>query len=161
MQIDEFLERAFVDEDWLESIISYYLNQNEPMVKEYIKEQWTAGENEDKEAVGYYKKITEDYYAKINPPFSGLPKIAGKPYNLMWSTELFSRTFLEHKLELPAYVILVDSESSTRDPLFAQIKREGLVDDPFTIFGLNEENYEKLIVSVNQEIINKFIENHV
>lgn len=157
MDIYEFLETsAKLDLNWLSVEIMSIISENEENLLHLLGEQWERGQNEDGKAVGHYKPTTENYYAIVNPPSSGLPKRAGSPYNLKWDGHLFRELSISFEFGGEDLFLLIDSSGSTKDPLFRQIRSEGLVDEPESIFGFQEVNLGKISELTNEEVINKF-----
>ena len=139
--------------NWIELNVQNYIQNNQDIVFQFIRDQWELGENEDGQVVGYYKPVTENFYAKISRPL--LPKRTGQPYNLIWSGSLFKELHIETKFSNNGNIILIDSSSNSKTKLFAQIKEENLINDPYSIFGLNEKHNSQL----NQYIEDNLIEN--
>ena len=140
--------------EWLFSTVKQIIEENKDEFKNRLREQWERGEDESGKAAGYYKDVTEGFYSKINQPLTGMPKIAGDPYNFLWSGSLFDQI----SLVVSELILTVDSDSGTKDPLFAQINEEGLLSEPYNIFGLNETNFDTYINFLTYEIIIKVIE---
>lgn len=154
MTIYEFID--VVEEmstNWIELNVQSYIQNNQDIIFQFIRDQWELGENEDGQAVGYYKSVTENFYAKIDRPL--LPKRTDHPYNLIWSGNLFRELYIETKFSNNGNLILIDSTSRSKNRLFYHIEREGLINDPYSIFGLNEKHNSQL----NQYIEDNLIEN--
>lgn len=117
-------------------------------IKEYLFAQWSAGENKDGQAVGFYTPYTESIAQG-----TVLPKRAGEPYNLMWSGELFEKITTERKDE----ILEVDSSGNAKSSLFYLIEQNALVDSPDSIFGLTADNLKEFFDSIIKGIINKLI----
>lgn len=159
MEIYEFLERSTkLDLDWLAVEIMAIISDNEDFLLNLLDEQWDAGQNEDGDAVGRYKWSTEHFYSILDPPSSGNPKKEGQPYNLNWHGYLFRGLNFNFEYAGDELFLLIDSSGATKQPLFMQIKREGLVQDPNSIFGLQAVNLGKVNEMTNEQIINKFYE---
>lgn len=157
MEIYEFLESsAGLDLNWLGLQIISIISENEENLLYLLGEQWERGQNEDGKAVGHYKPATENFYAIVNPPSSGLPKRAGSPYNLKWDGNLFRGLSIDFEFGGEDLFLLIDSSGSTKDPLFRQIRSEGLVDEPESIFGFQEVNLGKISELTNEGVIEKF-----
>lgn len=157
MEIYEFLETSSkLDLAWLSLQIVSIISENEENLIYLLGEQWDAGENEDGQAVGYYKPTTENFWAIVNPPSSGMPKRAGSPYNLNWDGNLFRGLSIDFEFGGEDLFLLIDSSGNTKDPLFRQIRAEGLVQDPESIFGFQEINLGKISELTNEEVIEKF-----
>lgn len=168
MEIYDFLENAkTLDLSWLGVQIISIISENEDNLFAMLREQWEAGENEDGQAVGHYKPTTENFYAIVNPPASGLPKRAGDPYNLIWDGNLFRQLNISFEFSgTDELYLLIDSSAGSKDSLFKRIRGENLVQDPESIFGLTQINLGKMTDLTNEGIISKFyellkIENHV
>lgn len=160
MEIYEFLETSTkLDLAWLGLQIRAIISDNEEKLLYLLREQWEAGKNEDGKPVGYYKPVTENFYAVLDPPSSGLPKRAGSPYNLIWGGSLFRGLSIDFEFGGgDDLFLLIDSKASTKDPLFRRIRSEGLVADPESIFGFQEVNLGKIRELTNEGVINKFYE---
>lgn len=158
MEIYEFLETSSkLDLQWLGLQIISIISENEENLIHLLKEQWEAGQNEDGKAVGHYKPTTENFYAIINPPSSGLPKRAGSPYNLIWDGSLLRGLSIDFEFGGgDDLFLIIDSSGSTKEPLFQRIRGEGLVQDPESIFGFQEVNLGKIADLTNEEVIDKF-----
>lgn len=157
MEIYEFLETsAGLDLNWLGLQIISIISENEENLLYLLGEQWERGQNEDGKAVGRYKWSTENFYAIVDPPLSGLPKREGQPYNLKWHGSLFRELSIKFEFGNEDLFLLIDSSASTKDPLFRQIRSEGLVDEPESIFGFQEVNLGKISELTNEEVIKKF-----
>lgn len=157
MEIYEFLETsAGLDLNWLGLQIIAIISENEENLLYLLGEQWERGQNEDGKAVGHYKPTTENFYAIVNPPSSGLSKRAGDPYNLKWDGNLFRGLSISFEFGGEDLFLLIDSSASTKDPLFRQIRSEGLVAEPESIFGFQEVNLGKISELTNEGVINKF-----
>lgn len=117
-------------------------------VKEYLYNQWKAGENKDGQPVGFYTPYTESIAQG-----TVLPKRAGEPYNLIWSGELFEKIVTELKGE----ILLVDSDGNAKDSLFYLIRQNALVDNPDSIFGLNNENLQDFFDKIIRGMINNLM----
>lgn len=158
MEIYEFLENAKqINFDWLKSRLTQIIIENEMIFIDMLRSQWEKGENEDKHAVGIYKPVTENFYAKLDPPQSGMPKISGQPYNMIWDGDLIKLTSFDLEVRDGFLILIVDSSASTKEPLFGHIRREKLVDDPESIFGLQEINLGILSEMTNESIIENFL----
>ncbi|QHC84980.1 hypothetical protein AS589_09450 [Empedobacter brevis] len=154
MTIYEFIDIVEdMPSNWIELNVQKFVHDNQDMIFSFIENQWELGENEDGQAVGYYKPVTENFYAKISRPL--LSKRTGQPYNLIWSGSLFKELHIETKFSNNGNIILIDSSSNSKTKLFAQIKEENLINDPYSIFGLNEKHNSQL----NQYIEDNLIEN--
>lgn len=157
MDVFEFLDNAEqIDSEWLEKEIIQFLIENEILVVDMIKSQWEQGENEDGVEVGRYKESTENFYAKINPPASGMPKIAGQPYNLMWDGSLIRQTGINLEIKGGDLIMTVDSTAGSKNPLFTQIRKESLVPEPESIFGLQEFNLGKVTEMSEENLVERF-----
>lgn len=110
----------------------------EELYLQKILEQWKKGENKDGQAVGYYTEFTEKVAAD---EFTIMPKVAGEPYNLLWSGALYNNI----ALTLDDENLIIDSAgSSEKKDLFYRIENiNGYVESADTIFGLNEANFEE------------------
>lgn len=157
MEVYEFFDNAnAVNKTWLINVVTEFLNLNEVEIVEMIKAQWTQGENEEGKPVGRYKPVTEGYYAKVNPPSSGMPKIAGQPYNLMWDGTLINRTGIKVEIKNEELILTIDSTATSKDPLFQRIKAEKLVSDPESIFGLQTVNLGKVTDMSEENLVDQF-----
>lgn len=159
MDLYDFLEKVQdLSIEWLKNVISEILDENKENIFSMLEDQWSQGENEDGQAVGFYKPVTQNFYAFLNPPSSGMPKKAGDPYNLMWDGNLFKQLYLEFEKEgnEPKIYLLIDSDSSSKSKLFRNIRNENLVSDPESIFGIQKINLEEINTRVNEELIEKF-----
>lgn len=117
-------------------------------IKEYLFNQWKAGENKDGQPVGFYTPYTESIARSTI-----LPKRAGEPYNLMWSGELFEKIVTE----LNGEILSVDSDGNAKSSLFYLIKQNALVDSPDSIFGLNNENLQDFFDKIIRGMINNLM----
>lgn len=117
------------------------------------KEQWLRGFNEEGKIIGRYKKQTEKF-AKI-PPRPKTRKIAGKPYNLLWSGDFFQKTKFQIKVQEKDYKFVINSTSKNKTKLFNTIKKHGLISDPNSIFGLTDINEGKLIDEMETSFLNE------
>ncbi|WP_314060183.1 hypothetical protein [Empedobacter brevis] len=157
MTIYEFIDIVEdMPSNWIELNVQSYIQNNQDIVFQFIRDQWELGENEDGQAVGYYKPVTENFYAKISRPL--LPKITGQPYNLIWSGSLFKELYIETKFSNTGNLILIDSSSNNKINLFAQIREENLINDPYSIFGLNEKHNSQLNQYIEDDLIENFKE---
>lgn len=150
-----FLEEAGkLNTDWLVDQVMAILSEDAEKMVALLRTQWEAGQNEEGKAVGHYKYNTESYYAIISPPKSGLPKITGEPYNLIWDGGLIAGVYFDFEYEGGNILYyLVDSTGDTKEPLFTQIRREALVDDPESIFGFNDKNLSEIYNLANDGIV--------
>jgi len=117
------------------------------------KDQWLRGVNESEKIIGRYKKSTEKF-AKIQPR-PKTRKIAGRPYNLLWSGDFFQKTKFQINVEEKDYKFIIDSYSSNKPKLFKTIKKYGLISEPNTIFGLTDKNEFKLIDEMETSFLNE------
>lgn len=157
MTIYEFIDIVEdMPSNWIELNVQSYIQNNQDIVFQFIRDQWELGENEDGQAVGYYKPVTENFYAKISRPL--LPKRTGQPYNLIWSGSLFNELYIETKFSNNGNLILIDSSSNSKSNLFAQIREENLINDPYSIFGLNEKHNSQLNQYIEDDLIENFKE---
>ena len=157
MTIYEFIDIVEdMPSNWIELNVQSYIQNNQDIVFQFIRDQWELGENEDGQAVGYYKPVTENFYAKISRPL--LPKRTGQPYNLIWSGSLFKELYIETKFSNNGNLILIDSSSNNKINLFAQIREENLINDPYSIFGLNEKHNSQLNQYIEDDLIENFKE---
>ncbi|WP_312922517.1 hypothetical protein [Empedobacter brevis] len=159
MTIYEFIDIVEdMPSNWIELNVQSYIQNNQDIVFQFIRDQWELGENEDGQAVGYYKPVTENFYAIIDPPTMGMRKRTDKPYNMLWHGSLFKELFLELEFTKNANYVLIDSSSRSKDGLFYHIEREGLVNDPNSIFGLNEKHNSQLNQYIEDDLIENFKE---
>lgn len=134
----------------LEMIESVVFSQYD-LVKDLIRSQWESGENMDGLAVGFYTEFTERLSNIIGDAI--MPKVAGEPYNLLWTGDLFEKIRIEYK----DFGLDVDSISENEAPLFGRISENGIVSEPYTIYGLNLENLEILLNSIQQDLIEEIL----
>ena len=134
----------------LELIESVVFSQYE-LVKDLIRSQWEAGENMDGLAVGFYTEFTEKLSNIIGDAI--MPKVAGEPYNLLWTGSLFEQI----RIEFQDLGLNVDSASDNETPLFERISENAIVSEPYTIYGLNTENLEILLNSIQQDLIEEIL----
>lgn len=158
MDIYEFLDEANrINLEWLKSRITQIIVENETIFVDMIRSQWERGENEDEKPVGIYKPVTENFYAKLNPPSSGMPKKAGQPYNMIWDGDLIRLTNIDLEVKDNELILTIDSSGSSKKGLFERIRKEGLVHDPESIFGLQEFNLGKLTETTEDQIVKNFL----
>lgn len=134
----------------LELIESVVVSQYE-LVKDLIRSQWEVGENMDGLSVGFYTEFTEKLSNIIGVAI--MPKVAGEPYNLLWTGSLFEQI----RIEFQDLGLNVDSASETESPLFERISENAIVSEPYTIYGLNTENLEILLNSIQQDLIEELL----
>src|SRR5690606_33647838 len=157
MDVYQFLEEAKkINLEWLKSRITEIIIENELIFVDMLRAQWESGVNEAGKAVGRYKAITENFYSLINPPSSGMPKQAGEPYNLIWSGELIRLTSIDLEVKDDELILIIDSSDSSKNSLFSQIRKEGLVSEPDSIFGLQEVNLGKVVDMTEYDLIENF-----
>lgn len=159
MDVYEFFENAQkVNENWMIDRLKLFIFENERLVIDMIQSQWERSQNEEGKIVGRYKPITELFYAKVNPPISGMPKKSGEPYNMIWDGDLIKLTNIDFEIKNNEFILLVDSTAPSKDGLFSHIRRERYIDEPYSIFGLQEINMGKLSDLTEENLIEKFIQ---
>lgn len=130
----------------VEKLVVETIDLEKPLIKDLIGEQWERGENKDGDAVGLYTPYTEKL-AIIQSPV--MPKIAGEPYNLMWTGSMFNQMLIIYE----DFGLNITSESDTKDKIISRISDNGLVQSPYSIFGLNNENLKTLYIALNSDLI--------
>lgn len=100
--VKDFLER--LKRVNVKSITVAIINENQKQITELNIDTLAKGRNYENELVGVYKPLTE-LIASESSPKPLLPKIAGEPYNFVWSGDLVGNI----KAESKADKILFDS----------------------------------------------------
>ena len=140
-----------ISKDSILELVEQIVYSQYELVKDLIRSQWEAGENMDGLAVGFYTEFTERLSNILGDAI--MPKVAGEPYNLLWSGSLFEQIRIEYQ----DYGLDVDSTSENEAPLFGRIAENGIVSEPYTIYGLNLENLEILLNSIQQDLIEELL----
>lgn len=115
--------------------------------KFFLENQWDKGKDGNDVNLPVYSLITEIYYAKLFPPIK--PKIAGQPYNLMWTGDMFKLITFDYDFKGNDLTFKVDSTSQSKDELFSTHLKNR--DNPYDIFKLNKENNSDFIEIVTNK----------
>lgn len=140
-----------ISKDSILELVEQVVFSQYELVKDLIRSQWEAGENMDGLAVGFYTEFTERLSNLLGDAI--MPKVAGEPYNLLWTGDLFEQI----RIEFQDLGLNVDSSSETEAPLFERISENAIVSEPYTIYGLNTENLEILLNSIQQDLIEELL----
>lgn len=130
----------------VEKLVVETIDLEKPLIKDLIGEQWERGENKDGDAVGLYTPYTEIIAIIEN---TIMPKIAGEPYNLLWTGSMFNQMIIDYE----DFGLNITSESDTKDKIIARIAGNDFVQEPHSIFGLNNENLKTLYIVLNSDLI--------
>lgn len=136
--------------DWAKTVVDSTVDNEKQSVTDFIKSQWKRGENKYGEAAGYYTAYTERMAATET---TVLPKVQGDPYNFLWSGDLFANILVS----LDGGALLVDSSGRNKAKLFERISENSLISNPYSIFGLQDENKKKLYDQINFGLISKVL----
>lgn len=159
MNLLEFIKKP-VSSDQLLNMVNESVAENEKTIIEVQEKQWDKGQDSKGSVIGKYKKFTEKKAKE--QPIPNTPKIAGQPYNLNWSGDLRKKTTLESKVKSKDIVLSINSKSSVVSRLFKTIQKHGLINNPSSIFGIQQNNnMDKITKAVNQDTLRKLKKRYV
>ena len=135
--------------DHLEQEAVNIVSRNKAFIIEYLKDmQLSKGINSLGQEVGSYKKSTQDYWAKLNPPRKR--KVAGQIYNFEWTGEFFDSLILNQQKD--SYSIL----SSNGKDLFLKETFGGI-----SLTKLTPENNEYINNTIILPNLYKYVLNNL
>lgn len=150
MNLLEFIKKPLTGEQLL-GMVDMSIHDNELILLEIQKDQWSEGKDKFGKTIGVYKPFTEQQ-AKENGINN---KIAGEPYNLDWTGDLKRKTKVTTKRISGDVLIQIDSTSSNLLKLFDTIERYGLIDNPNTIFGYEPKKNDVVVRVINNDTLKK------
>lgn len=151
MNFLEFIKRKTTT-DQLINMVSISVSENEVPLVELQKDQWSKGEDKFGQTIGVYKPFTQKVAREESP---NTPKIAGEPYNLNWTGDLMRSTNIKTRKVTNDLLVQIDSTSSNLLPLFDTIERYGLLSNPNTIFGYQNEKKDVATRLINKGTLRK------
>lgn len=150
MNLFEFIKNPLSGNDLL-NIVQNAIHDNEIILTEIQKDQWSEGKDKEGNIIGYYKPYTE----KVAKESGINNKIAGEPYNLNWTGDLFRTTSIGTKRIQGDVLIEIDSSSPNLLKLFDTIEKHGLLSNPNTIFGYENKKKNVVVKLINDKLLTK------
>ena len=130
MNLLKYIKNPITPTDLINSV-KVSVSENEQILTQLQKDQWSEGKDKNGEVIGVYSEYTE----KVAKESGINNKIAGQPYNLDWTGQLKRQTDIKTRTVSNDVLVQIDSTSPTLLPLFQTIEKYGFLSNPNTIFG--------------------------
>jgi hypothetical protein len=146
----KYIKNPITPTDLINSV-KVSVSENEQILTQLQKDQWSEGKDKNGQIIGKYSKSTQ-YIAKE----SGINnKIAGQPYNLDWTGQLKRQTDIKTRTVTNDVLVQIDSSSPTLLPLFETIEKYGFLSNPNTIFGYQPQKKDVVINIIKTTALSK------
>lgn len=150
MNLLNYIKNPITPTDLINSV-KVSVSENEQILTQLQKDQWSEGKDKNGQIIGKYSKSTQ-YIAKE----SGINnKIAGQPYNLDWTGQLKRQTDIKTRTVTNDVLVQIDSSSPTLLPLFETIEKYGFLSNPNTIFGYQPQKKDVVINIIKNTALSK------
>lgn len=109
------------------------------------RQRWGLGLSYNNKVIGRYKKSTEE--------ISGGMKKAGDPYNLFFTGDFWSRTYINILIKGGEFEVEYTSDGNNKADLFRTIEKYGKLKDASDIFGLDNDDIAEFIEMMKPKYI--------
>lgn len=150
MNLLKYIKNPITPTDLINSV-KVSVSENEQILTQLQKDQWTEGKDKNGQIIGVYSEYTE----KVAKESGINNKIAGQPYNLDWTGQLKRQTDIKTRTVTNDVLVQIDSSSPTLLPLFETIEKYGFLSNPNTIFGYQPQKKDVVINIIKTTALSK------